>query len=564
MRTRRAIAVLLILVAGCATTRKKAPTGAELLKAVADEYWQHQLDENPSLQEKFGLPTKSLPDASYIGAQREVSFAESLQRRLDRINVGGLSPEDALTYRILRWKLANESEALRFFWVLSPITPYGSQIHAVNRIFTAKKLEPAERARLLVDYGRYVDQLAEVVRQQQRYGFLLPKPQIVQVRAMLGSFVQPAETSMFRGGDDSRATRDAITNTVNPALQRLLAVLSPEYEAQAPAAVGLSNAPGGADAYRYLVKLHTTLNMTPEEIHQLGLREVERIGRELDQIRQRVAFQGSLTEFRQYLRTDPRFFAKSAEGIGERLTSYVRKIEPHMPRYFAKMPRATYDVKRLDPALEASMTFGYYQVPTATDAVGHYMYNGSKVNERNMLFAPALMLHELVPGHHYQISRQSENDQLPSFRRESWDTAYTEGWGEYSATLGREMGIYEDPYDQAGRLMMDSLLSVRLVVDTGMNALGWSRERAMQYMRENTFQSETEIATETLRYAADIHGQALAYKIGALKILEMREKAQRALGDRFDIKQFHEWIIANGSMPLAILEQHVESEMRRR
>ena len=564
MKTRIAIAVLIALTAACATTaKKKEPTSPEIIKKVADEYWQHQLDNSPSLQVKFGVPTKKLPDASYVAAQREASFAERLQRELDAVNIGNIEGQDLLTYRILRWRLANEIESLRFFWVQSPITPYASPIHAANQIFTAKKLEPAERARLLVDYARFIDEIAEVVRQQQKFGYLLPKPQIVQVRAMLASFVQPADKSMFRGGDDSQATRDAIANSLNPALQRLASVLSPEYEAQASDAVGLSNAPGGADAYRFLVKVHTTLNMTPEEIHQLGLKEMERINRELDQIRQRVGFNGTLAEFRQFLKTDKRFFEPSAEAIGARLTSYVRKIEPQIPRFFAKMPRAAYDVKRLDPALEGAWTFGYYQVATATDPVGHYLYNGSKVNERNLLFAPALMLHELIPGHHFQIMRQAENEELPAFRRESHDTAFTEGWGEYSASLGREMGIYDDPYDQAGRLVMDSLLSTRLVVDTGMNALGWSRERAMQYMRENTFNSETEIATETLRYAADIHAQALAYKVGALKIMELREKAQKQLGSRFDIKQFHEWIIGSGSMPLAILEQHVEREMRR-
>lgn len=563
MKTRIALAVLVTLTAACATTAKKDPTSPEILKRIGDEYWQHQLEQSPSLQVKFGLPTRTLPEVSYVAAQREASFAERLQRELDAVNIGQIDGQDLLSYRILRWRLANEIESLRFFWVQSPITPYASPIHAVNQIFTAKKLDPAERARLLVDYARFIDEIAEVVRQQQKFGYLLPKAQIAQVRAMLAGFVQPAESSMFRGGDDSQATREAIANSVNPALQRLAAVLSSDYESQASAAVGLSNAPGGAEAYRYLVKVHTTLDMTPEEIHQLGLREVERINREFDQIRQRVGFNGTLAEFRQFLKTDKRFFEPSAEAIGARLASYVRKIEPQIPRFFAKTPRAPYDVKRLDPALEGAWTFGYYQVPTATDPVGHYLYNGSKVNERNLLFAPALMLHEIIPGHHFQIMRQAENEELPAFRRESHDTAFTEGWGEYSASLGREMGIYDDPYDYAGRLVMDSLLSTRLVVDTGMNALGWSREHAMQFMRENTFNSETEIATETLRYAADIHAQALAYKVGALKMLELREKAQKKLGDRFDIRQFHEWIIGSGSMPLAILEQHVEREMSR-
>jgi len=195
--------------------------------------------------------------------------------------------------------------------------------------------------------------------------------------------------------------------------------------------------------------------------------------------------------------------------------------------------------------------------------VGHYYYNGSKLNERNLLFAPALIAHELIPGHHFQIARQEEDEALPLFRRENFDTAFIEGWGEYAAALGKEMGIYDDPYDRYGRLMMDMLLSVRLVVDTGMNTLGWSRERAADFMRENTLLSEPEIGAETLRYAVDMPAQALAYKIGSLKMLELRQTAQQRLGSRFDVKQFHEWIIGSGSMPLPILEQHVGAGIAR-
>jgi uncharacterized protein (DUF885 family) len=207
------------------------------------------------------------------------------------------------------------------------------------------------------------------------------------------------------------------------------------------------------------------------------------------------------------------------------------------------------------------MTFGYYDRPSPADPIGHYYFNGSKPNERNLLFGAALMAHELVPGHHFQMARQEENESLHPLRRASYDTAFVEGWGEYAAALGRDMGAYTDPYDRAGRLMMDKMLSSRLVVDTGMNALGWSREQAMEFLRRNTMLSETEIATETLRYAADIPAQALAYKMGSLKMLELRARAQRALGSRFDIREFHEWIIGSGSMPLGVLEKRVEEKI---
>jgi uncharacterized protein (DUF885 family) len=559
---KRLVAAALLFCAACAT--KPEPTDSDLLKIVVDDYWQHQVETDVSLQTKLGLPTSHLPDPSYPAAQHESTFGETMLRHLDQINIGHLSEEERLTYSLLRWYSTQPVDALRFFWLRSPITPYAFQFYGVNQVFTMKRLETAERVRLLIEYGHFIDQIKEVVGQQRGRGYLLPKPELPLVRGMLASFMQLPDKSMYRGGDNAEAVRNAITEVVNPALQRLIDTFGPDYEAEAPATVGVSQYPGGADAYQYFIHAQTSLDKTPEEIHKIGLAEVARINRELDEIRQQVGFNGSLADFRKYLKSDPRFFGKTSEEIGQRLTSYIRKIEPQIPKFFAKLPRAQYDTRRLDPNLEGAMTFGYYQVPTATDPVGHYMYNGSKPSERNLLFAPALMLHELIPGHHFQMARQAENDALPAFRREAHDNAYTEGWGEYAATLGKEMGMYDDPYDHAGRLMMDSLLSVRLVVDTGMNALGWSREKAMQYMRENTFQSETEIATESLRYSVDIPAQALAYKLGSMKMLELRANAQKALGPRFDIKQFHEWLIASGSMPLTILERHVNEQMMRR
>jgi uncharacterized protein (DUF885 family) len=292
------------------------------------------------------------------------------------------------------------------------------------------------------------------------------------------------------------------------------------------------------------------------------LREIERIDRELDGIRTSTGFAGTREEFMQFLKTDPRFFESSAEGIRARLERYVKLIEPHLGDFFSKMPRAPYGVRRLDPALEGSMTFGYYNWPTPAEPIGIYYFNGSKTNERNLLFGLALMAHELVPGHHFQISRQGENEALHPLRRETYNTVFTEGWGEYAAALGTEMGIYSDPYDRAGRLMMDSMLSARLVVDTGMNALGWSRERAIDYLMAHSMLSATEAATETLRYSADIPAQALAYKMGSLRIMELRRDAQQRLGPRFDIRQFHEAILSQGSMPLGVLEAFLAEKLK--
>jgi uncharacterized protein (DUF885 family) len=304
--------------------------------------------------------------------------------------------------------------------------------------------------------------------------------------------------------------------------------------------------------------LHTTLDVTPEEVHKLGLAEVERLNRELDEVRAAVGFEGALAEFRRHLRGDPRFIPATPDEIGDRLLAAQKRIETRIPLFFRKTPAAPAGIRRLAPSLEGAMTYGFYQSPSASDPRGYYYYNGSSLADRSLLSTAALIYHELVPGHHFQKSLQQENAELPSFRREAGWTAYTEGWGEYASALAGEMGMYEDPYDRAGRIMMDAFLSARLVVDTGMNALGWSRARAIEYMKENTLESDAQIATETLRYSCDIPGQALAYKMGSATIRELRVKSERALGPGFDVRRFHDAVLGSGPMPLAVLERHVD------
>jgi uncharacterized protein (DUF885 family) len=546
-------AALALAVAGCATT----PNAPLELKSIADDVWARQLERDPAARARLGMPVEQMPDPSYQRAADDAAFARRTLERLNRIDPKQLGENDRLTFAILKWREQMAIDGLQHFWLRSPVTPYNSAARATALIFKQKDLR-GDYLKLLDGYARYIDALTAVVREQQRRGILLPKAEVPMVRGMFAAMRRDPESSPFFR--DVPGAREAISNRVNAALDRLVAVLGPEYDAAAPSAVGIGQYPGGAAAYRYLIRLETSFDLSPEEIHQLGLSEVARLEKELDAVRIAVGFQGSLAEFHQFLKTDKRFFEPSPEAIHARLARHVAKIEPHIDAYFAQKPAAPYGVARLDPSLEGAMTFGYYKRPEPDDPRGLYYFNGSKPDQRNLLFGLALMAHELVPGHHFQIARQEESASLHPLRRENFDTAFVEGWGEYSAALGLDMGIYDDPYDRAGRLMMDMMLSSRLVVDTGMNALGWTREQAMQYLREHSMMSETEIATETLRYSADIPAQALAYKIGSLRMIALRKRAQERLGPRFDIRQFHEWILANGSMPLQVLEQHVEEK----
>jgi uncharacterized protein (DUF885 family) len=275
-------------------------------------------------------------------------------------------------------------------------------------------------------------------------------------------------------------------------------------------------------------------------------------------IRAELGFEGTALEFVTELQADPRFFAESPEEVEETFMGYIHRIEPHLGDYFKTQPEAAYGVRRLPLASEPGMTYGYYNPPSPDDPVGYYNYNASGLPTRNLVWAGSLIYHELLPGHHFHIATQDENESLQDFRKKYSVGAFTEGWAEYAASLGIEIGVYETPYELYGRYIGEMFLASRLVVDTGMNAMGWSLEEARAYMRQYVIQSEAEIDSETLRYSTSIPAQALAYRLGYEKIWELRHKAEAALGDRFDIREFHDVVLSDGAKPLPVLEAKVD------
>ncbi|HEX8170539.1 MAG TPA: DUF885 domain-containing protein [Thermoanaerobaculia bacterium] len=564
----RRLALLLALTALACTTTKPTP---DTVAGLAEEQWQHQLLSDAGARASLGLPIEHLPDVTFANTQREADFARGMLARIERIDATQLTEDDRITLDVLRHRQQHAIDEPRWYWHTFLVTPYATPIVGIDTILGARPLRTQSDLdnylHLLDEYALFIDRIAGVVREQEQRGIRVPKLELPAVRATLASLrgvsLVPDEARLAAIDGAARDTflataRQKAQTKIEPAFAHLVDLFSPAYESAAPERVGVMNQPGGAEAYRALIRLQTTLDLDPDEVHALGLREVERIEGEMAKVREQLGFRGTSADFRQFVRSDPRFFGKSADEIGQRLGAYVKKIEPHIDAYFATKPRAPYDVRRLDPNLEGSMTFGYYQQPTASDPAGHYFYNGSKPDQRSMLSAASLMLHELVPGHHFQINRQLENASLPRFRSRSFDNVFIEGWGEYAATLGWEMGLFDDPYDRYGRLMIEMMMACRLVVDTGMNAKGWTREQAIDFLRAHTLLSETELATETLRYSVDIPAQALAYKIGSLRMLELRRRAEQQLGSRFDVRAFHEWMIGSGSMPLPALEAHIE------
>lgn len=354
-----------------------------------------------------------------------------------------------------------------------------------------------------------------------------------------------------------------IATSVEPAFDRAIDALSEAYFAQAPDAVGLSQYPDGAELYAELVKLHTTLDLTPEEVHAQGHAQMAHIEERMRAIRAELGVNGDDAAFRAHLSEDARWRANTVETVTAVFQRYIDRLTPHLKSYFSNTPRATYRVAPLAESLQGSMTFGYYDAPRGDRAEGVYLFNSANLTTQTLCHIGALTYHELMPGHHLHLATQQENEFLHPFRKYSFVNAYNEGWAEYAASLAGEIGMYEQPEERYGRLLMEAFLTCRLVVDTGMNALGWSLEQARDYMRIHSGMPEAEILTESVRYSCDVPAQALAYKLGDSKILALRERMRHAFGMRFDLKEFHAAILGSGALPIPVLEWHVEHEIER-
>lgn len=570
----------------CASAGGRSPAAppseaSRALAGVLDRIWDHERAASGFVRLQAGLPIEHLPDLSFAKAEAEVAFARQALAELDAVETAGLSHEalsheEALSRAIVRWQLADAIEGHEYYWLTFPVTPYASPLPAIHRLFTEHRFASAADGQrylaLLADYPRVVQQLASRLQRQAAMGIRLPAAEIEQVVAFLRALPRPAAESLFLPAETrlsglgepaaaelrTGASR-LIEEEINPALQRLMEELAGDYAARAPTALGLWQYPEGERYYRYLVRHYTTLELTPEQVHERGQAEVERIEREMALAQRFLGFgQGPRADLHRVLAEHPRFVARSAEEIGRTLLAYVAKIEPLVPRLFTVTPKAPYTVERLDPALEGALTYGYYQAPTSSDPRGIYFYNGSQPEKRTLLGAQALIYHELVPGHHYQFALQYENRALHPLRANFSTAAFAEGWAEYAADLGAELGLYEDPYERYGRLAAEMFLATRLVVDTGLHRYRWTREQATEFMSERTIESRVQIDSEVLRYAADLPGQALAYKTGALKFGELRDKAAAALGSAFDVRDFHRAVLGSGAMPLSVLEQHVD------
>jgi len=518
----------------------------------------------------------ALPDLSLGAAERSADSGRAVLRRLEAIKVGSLSHQEQLTWELLKWAATRATWEPDLYWYTFEILPAISPFRSVTGALGSAPIRTAAERSSYLDRlnraGAVVDGMREKMVGQAARRIILPREQITNSVPYLKSFTAPSDKSPFalsptRLAQVPEAERSSfaaqaaqtIEGVLVPKVNALIRYVETDLAPQAPNDVGIGQYPGGKEAYRILVKRETTLEVTPEEVHEIGLRAVAEINERMQRVRDSLGFKGTKAEFHEQLRRDPRFYVKTPPEVGQRLMSYIERIEPRMTDYFSVRPKSPYGARRLDPALEPSMTYGYYNFGVNKDSTGYYNFNGSDLDQRSLLVAGAIAFHELVPGHHFQINLARENESLPPFRRTTFHAGYTEGWGEYSSSVvAAEMGMYRDAYEIYGRLVFDAFFAVRLVVDTGMNYYGWSRRRAMDYMKENTLESDVQIDSETLRYSTRSPAQALAYRMGRETMVRLRRKAERELGSRFDVRKFHEAMLMSGSLPLFLLERHID------
>jgi uncharacterized protein (DUF885 family) len=374
--------------------------------------------------------------------------------------------------------------------------------------------------------------------------------------------IPAAEQEALRG-----EARRLIAERVVPAYRTFGEFFNDEYLPGTRETIAAVDLPDGRNYYDFLAAYFTTTNLSADEIHRIGLKEVERIRVEMEKVKAEVGFEGTLAQFFDHLRTDPKFFHRTPEDLLEAYRAISKRIDPELVKVFRTLPRLPYGVRPIPDTIAPDTTTAYYQ-PGAVDGTraGYYYVNLYRPEVRPTWEMMALSLHEAVPGHHFQFARGMELPDVPMFRRVGYFVAYGEGWALYAERLGYDMGLYDDPYDRMGQLAYDMWRAVRLVVDTGMHSKGWSRDRAIRFFMDNAPKTEQDVVNEIDRYIG-WPGQALAYKIGQLKISELREKASRELGDRFDLRGFNDAVLATGSVPLAVLEAHIDAwiaEQKRR
>lgn len=574
--------LIMMLLSNVALTQEpnsKQIIADRILTDLLDQVWDFELESSPLLATNIGDPRGQhcLADDSLSAIQARADRRSKFLEALEAILVDNLSEGKRIDHELLRRRLEGQIADFRFKTHLMPINNRGGfhiRFPELPRVMAPKSEQNfADYIARLRDFDRYTNQQIELLRGGIKAGLVQPaiimRDSLSQVESHI---VEDVTKSLFltniaaeskrklgaeRWAHVNEQIEHALKQSVIPAYQRFANFLRTEYLPACRGPVGASAMPMGREFYLDRIRRFTTIEISPEELHQTGVNENARIRSEMELIKQKVDFDGTLDEFLEHLRTDPRFYAKSAEELMQTTALILKRADGRLPELFGHLPRIPYGLREI-PTYVAPQTTAAYYWPPATDGTrgGVYYLNTYNLSSRPLYQLEALSLHEAVPGHHLQLAIQAELENLHPISRESNFTAFIEGWALYSERLGKDIGFYKDPYQDFGRLSMEAWRASRLVVDTGLHWMGWSRQQAIDYMTANTALSPHNIVAEVDRYIG-WPGQALAYKTGELAISRIRKQAEQTLGDDFDVRSFHDRVLEAGSIPLPMLEQRI-------
>ena len=550
----------------------------ESLDAVISNHWDWVLEQYPEYRREYGdmSGNQSWTDlgAEAIAARHEAT--QAFIADLNDIDSGALSDIGQLNQRMLKTALEEEVESFNSGLHLIALNMRSGPQHRYTMVERLPMVTESDYTdwlarleKLPEQLGQYQALLSEGVDRERTQARIIIERIPKQLDALI---VDNPEDSPFWGVFDTMSesvdiqaaqaikarARSVISEQVTPAYAEFKTFVEEQYLPNTREHPGIGTLPGGKAIYAMLARHFTTTDMTPEEIHNLGLAEVARIRGEMQAVIDEVGFEGDISAFNDFLRNDPQFYYETAEELLEAYQAVSKRLDPELVKLFGKLPRMPYGVRPIAPELAPDTTTAYYMRPALDGSrPGWYYVNLYKPEVRPKYEIEVLSVHESVPGHHLQIALAQEIDGLPEFRRNSSVTAFIEGWGLYSERLGYDMGLYQDPYSRYGQLIYDMWRAVRLVVDTGIHYFGWSRQEAIDYFKFNAAKTEADIINEIDRYIG-WPGQALAYKIGQLKMLELRANAERTLGERFDIRAFHDELLGAGAIPLDALEARMD------
>ncbi|MBB1402934.1 DUF885 family protein [Pseudoalteromonas sp. SG45-1] len=550
------------------------PNADEQFTQVAQSIVQFRESINPYSTSK-GVDGYLLANLSPEFLAKQYKSNTQLLADLDGVDATKLSDENQINLSIIRAQVQNSVDEYVFNAHYMPLTSeYGFHSglsYIVNSSQYKKEQDLETYLARLAQIPRFFEQNIYWMKKGLETGLTQPKAVLEGYEDSISTYIVDDVTQSefykpFLANTASLSESDfyalqqrakvVLKNKVIPAYKGYLTFFTEQYQPGARTSIGISETPNGKAFYKNRAKHYTTTDMTPKEIHELGLKEVARIRGEMEAVIKEVGFKGSFAEFIHFLRTDPQFYATTPEQLLKEASYIAKKMDAQLPKLFHTLPRKPYGVAPVPASIAPKYTTGRYSGSNRDDEAGYYWVNTYALDKRPLYVLEALTLHEAVPGHHLQISLNAELENLPSYRRDAYLSAFGEGWGLYSEYLGLEAGFYQDPYSRFGRLTYEMWRAARLVVDTGMHMYGWSRERAMNFMSENTALSLHNVKTETDRYIS-WPAQALSYKIGELTIKRLRVEAEQALGPNFDIREFHHQVLRHGSVPLSVLETQV-------